>query len=165
MKRPVPARAPHARARSVQHTDENKASRATSDTHARDAFATEGLARVARVMRRNERDIHVTDHGKRAELRRAETEEEVELLAVVGFVSVGRRSRDRASIHPCLPDAARVGGRSRALDNEKLMFSFSFKIKIKNSRKNFELETKSLKPNSKKKKKNTERSRSDPEPC
>ena len=82
---------------------------------------------MARVVRRNERDIHVTDHGKRAELRRAETEE-VELLAGVGFVSVGGRSRDRASMHPCLPDAARVGGRSRASDNGKLTFSFMFKI-------------------------------------
>ena len=51
------------------------------------------------MVRRNERDLHVTDHGKRAELRRAETEE-VELLAGVGFVSARERSRDRASIHP-----------------------------------------------------------------
>ena len=51
------------------------------------------------MARRNERDTHVTDHGKRAELQRAETEE-VELLAGVGFVSAGWRSRDWASIHP-----------------------------------------------------------------
>ena len=87
---------------------------------------------MARVVRRNEGDKHVTDHGKRAELRRAETEE-VELQAGVGPVSVGERSRDRASTHPCLPGAARVYGRSRALDNEKLMFSLMFKIKIKYS--------------------------------
>ena len=84
---------------------------------------------MAREVRQNERDIHVTDHGKRAELWRAETEE-VELLAGAGSVSVGG---DRASIHPCLPDAARVGGRSRAVDNEKLTFSLMFKIKIKYS--------------------------------
>ena len=42
---------------------------------------------MARLVRRNERDTHVTDHGKRAELQRAETEE-VELLAGVGL-SVG----------------------------------------------------------------------------
>ena len=87
---------------------------------------------MARVVRRNERDTHVTDHGKRAELQRAETEE-VELLAGVGLSQSGVRSRDRASMHPCKPDAARVGGRSRALDNEKLMFSFMFKIKIEYS--------------------------------
>ena len=87
---------------------------------------------MARVVRRNERDIHATDHGRRAELWRAESEE-VELLAGAGFVSIGERSRDRARIHPCLPDAARVGGRSRAVDNEKLTFSLMFKIKIKYS--------------------------------
>ena len=76
----------------------------------------------ARVVRRNERDIHVTDHDKRAELRRAETEV-VELLAGVGFVSVVERSRDRASKQPSLPDAARVGAVPVcSLDNEKLMF-------------------------------------------
>ena len=87
---------------------------------------------MARVVRRKERDIHVTDHDKRAELRRAETEE-VELLAGVGFVSVVERSRDRASKQPSLPDAARVGGRSRSLDNEKLIFSLMFNVKIKYS--------------------------------
>ena len=50
------------------------------------------------------RDIHVTDHGRRAELQRAETEE-VELHTSV-----------------------LTGGRSRALDNEKLTFSCMFKI-------------------------------------
>ena len=43
---------------------------------------------MARVVRQNERDVHVTDHGKRAELPRAETEE-VELVADVGCVAVG----------------------------------------------------------------------------
>ena len=66
---------------------------------------------MARVVRRKERDIHLTDHGKRAELRRAETEE-VELMVGVGFVTQSGRG---------VPDAARVGGRSRASDNEQLM--------------------------------------------
>ena len=61
-----------------------------SGTHARDVFATQGVARVARVVRRDERDKHVTDRGKRAELRRAETEE-VQLLAGVRFVPVWKR--------------------------------------------------------------------------
>ena len=45
---------------------------------------------MARVVRRDERDKHVTDSGKRAELRRAGTEE-VEIPAGVGFVSVWRQ--------------------------------------------------------------------------
>ena len=87
-------------------------------THACDVFTTQGVARVARMVRRSERDKHVTDRGKRAELRRAETEE-VELLTGVGFVPVWRQvERDREDIHLCLPDAVRVGGRTRALDKE-----------------------------------------------
>ena len=95
---------------------------------------------MAHVVRRNERDTHVTDHGKRAELQRAETEE-VELLAG-GFVSARERPRDWASIHPCLPDAARVGGRSCSLDNENLTFSCMFKIQETNTQNNFNLKPK-----------------------
>ena len=39
--------------------------------------------RVARVVNWNERDENITDHGKRAEISRAKTEE-VELVADVG---------------------------------------------------------------------------------
>ena len=130
MKRPVPARAPHARARSVQYTDENKAEH--HRIHTRVMRSRRKALRVWLAWRDGTSATHVTDHGRRAELRRAETEE-VELLAGVGFVSVGERSRDRASIHPCLPEAARVGGRSRALDDEKHMISCMFKVKIKHS--------------------------------
>ena len=98
-------------------THERRRSVAASDTDARDAFATKGVARVARVVRRCERDRHATDRGKRAELWRAETEE-VELLAGVGFGSVWRhieRPGDHTSVltrrRPCRR-------RSRASDKE-----------------------------------------------
>ena len=107
-------------------------------------------------MRRNERDLHGTDHGKRAELQRAETEE-VELLVVL----IGSRLRDWASIHPCLPDAARAGGRSRALDNEKLMFSFLFSKKSKTQENNLKWKPKA----SNQIQKTAGRSPGYPEPC
>ena len=96
---------------------------------------------MARVVRRNERDIHETDHDKRAELPRAETEE-VELLAAVGFVSVGggpgkhtsvltqRRSCQRP--FPCV-----------ALRKTHVLFNVQDKNQI--LKKKFELETKSSK--------------------
>ena len=77
---------------------------------------------MARVVRRNERNVPVKDLCKRAELPRAETEE-VELVAYVGCVSAGWG----------LPDASRADGRSRALDNEKTHVFFFFKIQIEYS--------------------------------
>ena len=59
--------------------------------------------RVARVVNRNERNEGITDHGKRAELSRAKTEE-VELVADMTCISVRKQISDRASGHPCLPD-------------------------------------------------------------
>ena len=93
--------------------------------------------------------IHVTDHGRRAELQRAETEE-IELLAGVGFVSVGREierpskfssvlTRRRSCRRPFL----RIGQRKTHV------FLYVQRYKKKTQYKYFELETKSLKPNSK----------------
>ena len=90
---------------------------------------------MARVVRRNERHIHVTDHGKRAELRRAEAEE-VELMAGVGFVSVGGdRETGQAYIRAYPAPLVSAAVPVRWTKNNPCSF-----------------ETKSLKPNSKKKK-------------
>ena len=86
---------------------------------------------MARVVRRNERDIHVTDHGKRAELRRAETEE-VELLAGVGFVSVWREI-ERPGKHTSVLTRRRSGRRPFPCVGQRKthVHLFMFKVKIK----------------------------------
>ena len=124
MQRPVPARAPHARARSVQHTDENKTEQ--HRIHTRAMRSRLKALRVWLAWCDGTGATHETDHGKRAELQRARDGRKLNSWLVWGL-SQSEGDRDRASIHPCLPDAARVGGRSRALDNEKLTFSSMFK--------------------------------------
>ena len=113
----------------------SRAGMKTSDTHACAMRSRRKALRVARVVRRNERDIHVTDHGERAELRRAETEE-VQLLEGVRCVSVGWDIQRPGKHTSVLTRRRSCRRRSRALDNEKYMFSFLVKIKIKYSKKN-----------------------------
>ena len=121
MKRPAPARS-------------------SPGTHARDVSPMQGVARVARVVRRNERDILVTDRGKRAWSSGEQRRKKLNSWLVWGLSQSGGRSRDRVSIHPSIPDAVRVGGRSRALDKEKVMFPLMFRIKMKFPIQQFELE-------------------------
>ena len=126
MKRPVPARAPHARARSVQYTDENTAKQYR--VHTRAMRSRRKAVRVwlewcdgtsATYTQRTTANARSSGEQRRKKLNSR---------LVWGLSQSGERSRDPASIHPCLPVAARVCGRFRALDNGKLMFSFMFKI-------------------------------------